>query len=278
MVHHGVEAGLVCDTGLPPICRFATSLPYPAATFSVSRPIFPIRTCETCSKHTQSCAVAGGTAMRTGPCACRVHREHAGGYLLRHGVYPAAGDGVRLLGPVSPDQLRVLYQHAVAFVFPSLYEGFGLTPLEAMAAGTPVIAMPISAVPEVVGDCALYPDGLSAASLARAMERSRATAGCAMSCACRGLAHVEKFRWEKTARATLEVVPLGRVAPLGAIAALAPASARRDHALGRARPDSPRIPSASVRPRGSASATPERALDLPSHARLRREIRRFRSA
>ncbi len=93
----------------------------------------------------------------------------------RAGFYPALassspGSGIVFLGPVSRSQLRVLYQHALAFVFPSLYEGFGLTPLEAMAAATPVIAMPISAVPEVVGDCVLYPDGLSAASLARSLD------------------------------------------------------------------------------------------------------------
>jgi len=131
-------------------------------------------------------------------CTCRV------------GVYPAmwsmsSGNGVRFLGPVSPDQLRVLYQHALAYVFPSLYEGFGLTPMESMAAGTPVIAMPISAIPEVVGDCALYPVRLSAASLARAMETVACNRALRDDLRLRGLAHVEKFRWENTARATADV-------------------------------------------------------------------------
>ena len=71
------------------------------------------------------------------------------------------GTGVRFLGPVSSDELRVLYQDAEALVYPSLYEGFGLPPLEAMAAGTPVIAMPFSSVPEAAGDAAFYADGLS---------------------------------------------------------------------------------------------------------------------
>ncbi len=70
--------------------------------------------------------------------------------------------GLSFLGPVSPDQLRVLYQESEALIFPSLYEGFGLPPLEAMAAGTAVIAMPISSVPEVGGDGVFYPDGFSA--------------------------------------------------------------------------------------------------------------------
>ena len=114
-------------------------------------------------------------------------------------------EGLRVLGPVSRDELRVLYQNATAFVFPSLYEGFGLPPLEAMAAGTPVIAMPISAVPEVGGDCVFYPDGLSMDGLAKAMESLATDSGLSAEFQARGLKRVEQFRWENTARATFEV-------------------------------------------------------------------------
>src|SRR5690606_13587924 len=68
--------------------------------------------------------------------------------------------GVHFLGPVSNEELRVLYQGAAAFVSSSLFEGFGLPPVEAMAAGAPVVAMRCSSVPEVCGDGALYADGL----------------------------------------------------------------------------------------------------------------------
>ena len=61
---------------------------------------------------------------------------------------------MRFLGFVPIDTLRVFYQAAAAFVFPSLYEGFGLPPLEAMACGTPVVASHVSALGEVVGDAA----------------------------------------------------------------------------------------------------------------------------
>jgi glycosyltransferase involved in cell wall biosynthesis len=128
----------------------------------------------------------------------------------RNGLYPRLESepldpGVIFLGPISRHQLRVLYQDALALVFSSLYEGFGLPILEAMAAGTPVIAMPISAVPEVGGDCVLYPDGLSAAGLARAMERLASSEVLRACLRAKGKTWVEHFRWEKTARATLEV-------------------------------------------------------------------------
>ena len=113
-------------------------------------------------------------------------------------------DGVYYLGPISSEKLRVLYQHAEAMVFPTLYEGFGLTPLEAMASGTPVIAMPVSSVPEVCGDCALYPDGHSPRALARAMEQMASDEELRGELRDRGRARVELFRWERTARQTYD--------------------------------------------------------------------------
>jgi glycosyltransferase involved in cell wall biosynthesis len=115
------------------------------------------------------------------------------------------GEGVVLLGPVSKDDLRVLYQHALALVFPSLYEGFGLPPLESLAAGTPVIAMPLSAMSEVVADAALYPAGLSPADLAGAMELLASDQGLRAALSERGSRRITQFRWEQTARATFEV-------------------------------------------------------------------------
>ena len=121
---------------------------------------------------------------------------------LESSTYPA---GVTFLGPVSRDQLRILYQRAMAVVFPSLYEGFGLPPLEAMAAGTPVIAMPVSAVPEVGGDAVLYVEGLSVNALALAMESVAKEPALRDDLRDRGMKRVEQFHWEQTARATVEV-------------------------------------------------------------------------
>ncbi len=128
----------------------------------------------------------------------------------RFGLYPNHGshlddNGVVFLGPVSPDQLRILYQNAIALVYPSLYEGFGLPPLEAMAAGAPVIAMPISSVPEVAGPAAFYPPELSAKGLAEAMARVALDHDLRDDLRARGLKHVEHFRWDRMAREMLKV-------------------------------------------------------------------------
>ena len=138
----------------------------------------------------------------------------------------AAPKGVIFLGPVPAEQLRVLYKQAEALVFASLYEGFGLPPLEAMAAGTPVIAMPFSAMPEVGGDGVLYCEGLSAAALIASHGACRMRPeDCATSSARKVSSGVENFHWEKTARADLRGLPIGRASPVGTLAANAAVAA-----------------------------------------------------
>src|SRR6266540_2268577 len=78
---------------------------------------------------------------------------------------------VRFLGFVPDETLAALYRLAAVFVFPSLYEGFGFPPLEAMAAGTPVVASNLSSLPEVLGDAALLVDPYDANALADAIRR-----------------------------------------------------------------------------------------------------------
>jgi glycosyltransferase involved in cell wall biosynthesis len=156
------------------------------------------------------------TGWREGSPPALLLAGHASG--AHAGFYPALGsggpsEGVIFLGPVSPEQLRLLYQRAVALVFPSLYEGFGLPPLEAMAAGTPVIAMRISAIPEVAGDCALYPDELSAASLAHAMERLATDVALRRQLREAGLERAQEFRWDVTAQATFDVYRAAVLSP-----------------------------------------------------------------
>src|SRR5205823_3913644 len=108
-------------------------------------------------------------------------------------------------GGVSQEELAALYQGAEALVYPSVYEGFGLPPLEAMAVGTPVIAMPISSVPEVGGDAILYPDGMAPRDLAEALRRIYDDRELRDVLIARGRARAAMFRWEQTAQQTLDV-------------------------------------------------------------------------
>ena len=78
---------------------------------------------------------------------------------------------VQFLGYVQETDLRVLYSAAKLFVYPSIYEGFGLPPLEAMACGAPVITSNTSALPEVVGDAAILIDPHNSEALCQAMQR-----------------------------------------------------------------------------------------------------------
>lgn len=125
-------------------------------------------------------------------------------------VYDAAGRlGVResivVTGYVPYDDLAALYSDAICFVYPSLYEGFGLPPLEAMACGTPVVTSSTSALPEVVGDAALTVDPRDIASLATAMRRLLGDPVLRARLRHDGLARAASFSWTETARRTGQV-------------------------------------------------------------------------
>lgn len=115
------------------------------------------------------------------------------------------GDRLRLLGYVCDDDLRALFSSCQAFVYPSLYEGFGLPPLEAMACGAPVIASRIAAHIETLGAHAHLVEPDDAHALAKVIatllenphERERLSRS--------GLEHAARFSWEETARLTLRV-------------------------------------------------------------------------
>jgi alpha-1,3-rhamnosyl/mannosyltransferase len=112
---------------------------------------------------------------------------------------------VRRLGYVGGSLRVPLLAGARAFVFPSLYEGFGLPPLEAMACGTPVVTSGVSALPEVVGDAALLVDPLDVDALAGAIRRLWTDEGLRQDLRVRGLSRVRRYTWDATARLTLEV-------------------------------------------------------------------------
>lgn len=108
-------------------------------------------------------------------------------------------------GPVAEADLPALYAGAEALIFPSLCEGFGLPPLEAMACGTPVITSPLASLPEVAGDAALMVDPYSVEAIAEAMQGILQDQALAANLRARGLSRAAQFTWEYTARTTLEV-------------------------------------------------------------------------
>ncbi|MBI2886683.1 MAG: glycosyltransferase family 4 protein [Chloroflexi bacterium] len=108
-------------------------------------------------------------------------------------------------GPATEEELRLLYNAAWVFVFPSLYEGFGLPPLEAMACGTPVVASSAPALPEVLGDAALYFDPEDPAGLGQHLLRLAEDPPLRERLSRAGVAQAGAFRWEDTAERTLEV-------------------------------------------------------------------------
>jgi glycosyltransferase involved in cell wall biosynthesis len=111
---------------------------------------------------------------------------------------------VRFPAWVSAEELEGLWALAEAFVFPSLYEGFGLPVLEAMARGVPVTCSNASSLPEVAGDAALTFDPRDEAAIAGALRRLLDDATLREQLRARGLARVSGFTWERTARLTLE--------------------------------------------------------------------------
>ena len=112
---------------------------------------------------------------------------------------------VRFLGYVSDDTLRVLYRLASVFVFPSLYEGFGLPPLEAMASGTPVVTSNQSSMPEVTGDAAIHVDPYDVGSIVGGIRRVLTDPELAASLRQRGPARAREFSWAQSVEKTRSV-------------------------------------------------------------------------
>jgi glycosyltransferase involved in cell wall biosynthesis len=125
---------------------------------------------------------------------------------LRHAVHRhKLHKHVRFLGYLPDDQLAVLYRLAAVFVFPSLYEGFGLPPLEAMASGTPVVVSNVSSLPEVVGDAAVLVDPHDIDSIVDGLRSVLTNPARAEDMRRKGLKRAGEFSWERSVARTLEV-------------------------------------------------------------------------
>jgi glycosyltransferase involved in cell wall biosynthesis len=127
-----------------------------------------------------------------------IRRRHPGLELVLTSYDGPVPEGVRSLGHVSRAQLVGLFQRAAALVFPSLYEGFGQPPLEAMACGCPVASSNAASLPEVCGDAARLFDPTSVEEMVAAVEEILARPE---EWSARGIARAAEFSWEQTARA-----------------------------------------------------------------------------
>ncbi len=144
-----------------------------------------------------------------------IARQHAVDLVLvgkRRPDFPAPPqvEGLRWLGEAPDEDLPRLYSGAVAFVYPSLYEGFGLPPLEAMCCGTAVLVSRDEAVAEVVGDAGLRLEAHDVRAWAEAMRGMLSNAEARGDLGTRGLRRAAAFSWERTARRTRQVYEQAR--------------------------------------------------------------------
>jgi glycosyltransferase involved in cell wall biosynthesis len=121
-------------------------------------------------------------------------------------LFGAGSPAVRFTGYVADEDLPALLSGALAFVLPSLYEGFGMPVLEAMACGAPVLASATSSLPEVAGDAALLADPEDTAAIAAGLARLASDPALRASLRARGIARAAQFTWERCAEQTLRVL------------------------------------------------------------------------
>ena len=125
---------------------------------------------------------------------------------LRHAVHAhKLHKHVRFLGFLNDQTLAALYKLASVFVFPSLYEGFGLPPLEAMAMGTPVVTSNVSSMPEVVGDAAVLVDPLDTADIKNGIKRVLTDEVLRADLRRKGLERARHFSWHDSVARTLAI-------------------------------------------------------------------------
>jgi glycosyltransferase involved in cell wall biosynthesis len=192
VVPHGVSPRFAPDTATPqPWQRYMVYVGTLQPRKNLMRLIQAFAVAQ-CQPHTQL-LIAGRAGWLSEPLQAEITRL-------------GLTERVHLLGFVPDAQLPALLAGARAFVFPSLYEGFGMPVLEAMAAGTPVICANTSALPEVAGDAACLVDPLSVPDIAAAMTRMDHDDMWHAQLRQRGLERVQSFTWQTCARQTLRAI------------------------------------------------------------------------
>ena len=114
---------------------------------------------------------------------------------------------IRYIGYVSEEDLAKIYNLAKIFIYPSLYEGFGLPPIEAMACGCPTIVSNIASIPEVCGDASFYVDPFDINDIAKGILKVLKSEDLRNELIAKGLKRARRFCWEKTAKQILSLIP-----------------------------------------------------------------------
>ena len=176
---------------LPPVYAF-----YPANTW-------PHKNHATLLQALRRLRIKHGTRL---PCVFTgVERDGHDAFLKAVEEHDLTGQ-VRVLGFVETRDMPLLYRGATCLVFPSLFEGFGLPVLEAMAAGCPVLCSRVASLPEVAGEAALYFDPQDPEAIADALHRVLTDVALRQALVRAGTHRVQHFSWERTARETLKVL------------------------------------------------------------------------
>jgi len=159
---------------------------------NVTRLIEAFATLRPCDPATLKLVIGGAKGWFYEDVFARVEELGLGGEVMFPGYIPVS-------------ELPLWYNAAELFVYPSLYEGFGLPPLEAMACGTPVVTANTSSLPEVVGEAGLTVDPLDVEGLAEAMRRALSDEALRQEMREQGLQRAKGFSWTKTVQETVQV-------------------------------------------------------------------------
>ena len=159
------------------------------------------------------------------PLVCVGDRTSAGFKFLQRAAQLGIGDRVLLLGHVAPEALPAIYQGASLFLYPTLYEGFGLPVAEAMASGVPVITSNTSSLKEIAEGYSHLVDPLNVEGMAKAIAQCMADEDHRKALAKLGLRRAQDFRWPRTAERTLAIYRSAiEGPPLASTASTAPAA------------------------------------------------------
>ncbi|HEY4592327.1 MAG TPA: glycosyltransferase family 1 protein, partial [Thermoanaerobaculia bacterium] len=153
----------------------------------------------------QAYARARRMAQFDAPLICVGSREGSEFKIRQRAEYLGIGDKVRLLGHVAHEALPAIYQGATLFLYPTLYEGFGLPVIEAMASGVAVITSNTSALKEIAEGYAALVDPLDLDGMAKAIAHLMGSPERRASYGELGARRAQEFRWDQTARQTLDI-------------------------------------------------------------------------